>query len=365
MRNRTDTVEKTAKLLEHFLLVHHDPMANKTIATRKEICDFTGWTFKTASKALDLLRETGLWEIKEFDRHIEFAPLFPDESIAPESLKAHELSELVWANSSLSGTALMIALALSRVWDRDTGLAEVSLTELSRFTGRTTNTVSDNIKVIEDSGEWEKVSIGHSNCFRPNLDLLSVDHSDVRHSTREGKVNNPGNLIPGNKKESFSHLPFMLDDLDKMHGRAIRPFTRRRSFEGYAKRLMDDTDLSTRKSKRSFTLPNLTRLYEELAEHANIEIVDTLMHYQCATGGALDLRFLRPVAQRLSKSWKTKPPARFSKESETSGAYVTAMAVWKIISARQTLPPKTNTPIEADHSKTLGENQSDNPYQLP
>lgn len=336
IRHREVEVDKTVMLLEHFLLLHHDNLKNSTTATRKEICDFTGWTFKTVNKAIDALRDKELWEISEDNRVLTFIPLAIDEE-AP--LEPSEITRLIWENSSLSGTDLEVALAFAHRLDGPEGVAEASIREVCELVGRSINTVRDGINALISSEEWERLPESHKTRIKPNIQMLSVDRSANRGS--ESREQTGTSLVTGHqKKEELLELPFMLDDWMQMHGRSIRPFMRKRSFKGYAQRLMDETDIGTRKSRRTFTLDNITHIYEELSQLANIEIVDTLMHYQISTGGALDLRFLRPVAERTSKSWRKKPPARFAKEDETSGAYVTALWVWRIIEARQTPPPR-------------------------
>lgn len=336
MLNRGIEVDKTAMLLEHFLMIHHDPSTNSTVATRKEIGDFTGWAFKTVNKAIDGIKESGLWSVEDESRKLVFTPLTSDDA---ELLSAGEIAKLVWENSSLSGTELEIALAFVHRWDDNMGFSEASLRDISALTGRSTNTVRDGISAILETGEWVRLDEGYKTRLQPDLDVLSENRSSERGV--EAREKTGGTLIPASEgKNPKLELPFMLENWEEMHGRSVRPFTRKRSFATYAQRLIDNTDPSTRKSKRNFNESHITHIYEILSDCANIEIVDTLLTYQCETGGALDLRFLKPVAQRLSKSWRKKPPVRFKQESETSGAYLTALSVWRIIEARQTLPPR-------------------------
>lgn len=138
-------------------------------------------------------------------------------------------------------------------------------------------------------------------------------------------------------QKGMMSLPFMLYEVSSMHRMNIRPFMKRKSSVAYATNLYETTDLSTRKAKSTFTIANLTRLYDSLSTVANMEVVDTLMTYQCETAGALHLKFMTLVAQRVERS-HGKPPKPFKNEEYTSATYQTALMVWKIIQARRTNP---------------------------
>lgn len=338
---RPESIDKTAMLLEHFLLLHYQKSTHSVITTKKDISDYTGWSFKTVVKAMDLLRETGTWDIYEESRTITFSPNLVNEKM--ESPSEIELSNLIWNNSALSDNSLLTSLAFVRFWNREQQTVEASMREIATITGRSLNSIRNNVDSMVDSGEWNRIPEGMKTKLSANLDVLSTDRSGDRNKADDSKTYNSLNLAASNKT-SAQGLPFMLGDFGAMHGANIRPFTRKRSLEAYAQRLYDETDIDTRKNKKAFTHSYLVQIYKTLEKTASIEIVDTLLHYQCQTGGALDLRFLTPVAARLKKSWRKNPPSRFSKERTDSGAYLTALNVWKIIEARQT--PRPNAVIE-------------------
>lgn len=338
---KTEPQDKTGLLLEHYLLLHFKPESGIVEATRKQISSFLGCTFKTTNKALDILQEEGRWDIKENDfRIISFAPIFKKEGTPENNSSAVSLSEMVRHRSSLSGNSLLVSLIYSESWNPDLGYAEESIRNVAKRVGLSSNTVRRAIGEMEESKEWERIESEGKIRLKPNMAILSLNNSAKRMDPKGSNAS--VNLLKKSENTDSSiqpNLPFMLDNLDEMHGRNIQSFTRRRSNQAYAKRLIENTDLSTRKSKKTFNIDNLVRLYADLREYANIEIVDTLMTYQCTTGGALDLRFLRPVAARVEKTLHKKAPVKFSKEKETSGAYITALAVWKIIEARKTPAP--------------------------
>ncbi len=349
---RPEPIEKTAMLLEHFLLLNYQKSTHSVITTKKGISDYTGWSFKTVAKAMESLRETGTWSIYEESRTITFSPnLVSEEMDSPTEI---ELSNLIWSNSALSDNSLLTALAFVRFWNREEKTVEASMRDIATITGRSLNSIRNNVERMVDSGEWNRVPEGMKTKLAANLDVLSTDRSGDRNKSDDSKKsNNSANFAVSNKSSS-QELPFMLGDFGTMHGGNIRPFTRKRSLEAYAQRLYDETDIDTRKNKRAFTHEHLVHIYKTLEKSANIEIIDTLLHYQCQTGGALDLRFLTPVAARLKKSWRKNPPSRFSKERTDSGAYLTALNVWTIIEARQT--PRPNA---IQHSEETSKDNED------
>lgn len=64
-------------LLEFYLILHFDGDTGSTTTSRKAISDYTGWVFKSVTKAINALKEEGNWTVVENgSRTIVFIPKF-------------------------------------------------------------------------------------------------------------------------------------------------------------------------------------------------------------------------------------------------------------------------------------------------
>lgn len=336
MISRPQRVDKTTMLLEHYLVLHYTSSGESIKATRKEICDYTGWSYKTANKAIATLDELGLWSVTELEhtRELSFTPIFA--GYYPKMTR-EKLTNLIWENSSLSGTSLMISLAYAHIFDGSS--AEASLREISKITGRSTNTVRDSIQEMIDSGEWKREMSGYKTILKPNIGLLSESNSSERRIELREKT---GATLPParrainlEKSPKVFDLPYYILDLKSMNKHNIAPFVHQRTYKAYAQRLISITPFEERSDTYKFTVPRLTEMYEKLTEFSTIESVDTLLTYQVLTGRAIDLRFLKHVLNRINRNGLREAPVLFSHDKDDSGAYQTALAVWSIMKARR------------------------------
>lgn len=336
MLSRPQRVDKTTMLLEHYLVLHYTSSGEPIKATRKEICDYTGWTYKTVNKAIATLDEMGLWSVTELEhaRELSFTPIFA--GYYPK-MSSEKLTSLIWQNSSLSGTTLMIALAYAHLFD---GLSsEASLREVSKITGRSTNTVRDCIQEMVDSGEWRREMSGYKTILKPNIGLLSESHSSNR--TVELREKTGATLPPARRAINLEknpknfNLPYYSLDLKSMNKDNIAPFIPLRTYKAYAQRLISITPFEERSDIYKFTVPRLTDMYEKLVNIASPETVDTLLTYQVLTGRAIDMKFLKHVLNRVNRNGLRSAPVLFSHDKDDSGAYQTALAVWSILKARR------------------------------
>lgn len=336
MLSRPQSVDKTTMLLEHYLVLHYTSSGEPIKATRKEICDYTGWTYKTVNKAIATLDEMGLWSVTELEhaRELSFTPIFA--GYYPK-MSREKLTSLIWENSSLSGTTLMISLAYAHLFDGSS--SEASLREVSKITGRSTNTVRDAIQEMVDSGEWRREMSGYKTILKPNIGLLSESNSS--HRTIELREKTGATLPPAQRAINLEktpknlELPYYSLDLQSMNKHNIAPFIHQRTYKAFSQRLISITDFDERSDIYKFTVPRLTEMYEKLCEHATVETVDTLLTYQVLTGRAIDLRFLKHVLNRINRAGLREAPVLFSHDKEDSGAYQTALAVWSIMKARR------------------------------
>ena len=330
---RVQPVDKTTMLLEHYLLLRHMQCQGEIVATRKEIADFTGWSYKTVNKAIDALNETGYWKVddEEHTRIITFVALFNDQEDEPKISKS-ELTELIWDNSSLSGTSLEVALACAHLYKE--GKVEASLREISALVGRSVNTVRECIEEMVRSGEWEKEMSDYRTILTPDLAVLTECRSQERSQASRSKTG--GVLVPSTRDVSSNEdLPYFILDLGSMHKENIAPFKPRRSYKSYADRLIEKSHEFDRPDARFFTQSRITELYEKLTAISNIETVDTLLTYQLLMERGIALKFLRHVLSRINKRGLTAPPVKYNHEDESSPGYQTALAVWSIIKARK------------------------------
>lgn len=337
IKNRPTSVDKTTMLLEHYLVLHYEPSTSTIETTRKAICDFTGWSYKTVNKALDTLNDLGFWRIESHNesRALTFYPLV-NHSEDPTA-EREKLTSLIWSNSSLSGTELEVALACAQIYDGEK--SEASIRDISEMIGRSVNTVRESVNLLIESGEWIRGMSHYKTILRPDFSILSENRSGERSLNLRVKtgatlayVNNSSTIV--------ENRPYYIIDLDMMHQGNIAPFVPKRNYGAYAQRLIDSADFEMRNDQYRFTLSRIRHLYESLEQFANIETLDTLLTYQVITNRALNLKFLKHVLIRLNKNGLTKKPPLYNHENDDSGGYQTTIAVWKIMKARRTPAPR-------------------------
>lgn len=74
-KKRGTPADRISMLLEFILIVHFDASTGKTSTSRKEIADYSGWTFKSVAKAIRQLELEGYWTVVEGnERKVEFVP---------------------------------------------------------------------------------------------------------------------------------------------------------------------------------------------------------------------------------------------------------------------------------------------------
>lgn len=74
-KKRGIPADRISMLLEFFLILHFDASLGSTVTSRKEIADYSGWTFKSVAKAIKQLESEGFWEIHEGnERRVVFIP---------------------------------------------------------------------------------------------------------------------------------------------------------------------------------------------------------------------------------------------------------------------------------------------------
>jgi CRP-like cAMP-binding protein len=74
-KKRGVPADRISMLLEFILIVHFDPTRGSTLTSRKEIADYSGWTFKSVAKAIRQLEAEGYWTVNEGnERKVEFIP---------------------------------------------------------------------------------------------------------------------------------------------------------------------------------------------------------------------------------------------------------------------------------------------------
>lgn len=335
MRQRTERGDKTTMLLEHFLVLNFDEFHGHTVTTRNNLRDFTGWSPKTLGKAMETMVPLNIWAIEDDGHHLRFTPLMKHEPSEPRQDYSRDVVQrLIWGGSSLSGLNLLAALSISQQLNDD-GEVSVPLRELASSLGIAVNTARKAVEEMVESGEWEKLMDPHTTRLRLVLSALTQEKPNPRTSLRV----KTGPRLPAKPKSPSraEELPFMLDDWSKMNSKTIRPFRSKRTVKGYAQRLLDFAKAQTPQGGKEpfpLTMENVTRVYAALAPLSSMEIVDTLLTYQVFTGKSLDLRFLKPVVNRLERS-NGAMPVRFKGEQASSGAWLTAVTVYRVIAARR------------------------------
>lgn len=74
-KKRGTPVDRISMLLEFILILNFDANQGRTVTSRKEIADYSGWTFKSVAKAIRQLETEGYWTVVEGnERKVEFIP---------------------------------------------------------------------------------------------------------------------------------------------------------------------------------------------------------------------------------------------------------------------------------------------------
>ena len=77
-KKRGKPEDRISMLLEFILILHFDPESGSTATSRKEISDYSGWTFKSVAKAIRQLESEKNWTIIEGnERRVVFVPNIP------------------------------------------------------------------------------------------------------------------------------------------------------------------------------------------------------------------------------------------------------------------------------------------------
>lgn len=76
-KRRGTPKSRLTMLLEFYLILNYDHETGSTVTSRKAISDYTGWVFKSVSKAINELKAEGNWEVVENgSRTITFIPKY-------------------------------------------------------------------------------------------------------------------------------------------------------------------------------------------------------------------------------------------------------------------------------------------------
>lgn len=319
------TMDKSARLVHLVLALHYDENVGTTTVSRALLIDQTGISYKTLNKSIGKLVGDGYWEMSHEDtRTIIFTPVlrdeFPETAVTP-------LSDLVMSNSSLSGTRLLCALYIAK--KEVNGVCNFSFPEVATALGLSVSTVQRSVLTMTESGEWLRDDSLGPHYLRADRDLLEIDRSDSRHPDSDSAPETDGN----------GDLPLYLTDHAAMNRENIRPFQAERNARTYAQQAYVALTPQRRAARKKFSVGVLESLYKALMEHASPEVADTTIRYQLEKNKALSLKFLRPVAKRVSRAVSLgEPPSLFENESETSGAYLTSVDIYYILQARHLAP---------------------------
>jgi len=320
VEGRLDTAMRNVMLLEHLLLMSHKDGDDEIVLKKVDLKNNPGWTRKTLSKALSDMSYR--WRIEENRVKVVFTPIRSEEAIEeaiPIVLPARSLTWSILESESLGPYALSISLVLAARYELQgrSGL-KLSIASLAEQLKWSKTTIRKYFKELVDGGYW----VLKSGLYYPG-----------RFSMDETLEYNEGDEL-----SDALEKPLMIEEDEgvMMNGWNIRPFVQQNTYLEYARYLYDHTDLDTRVDRVSFTVPNLEELYIFLRKsHADIETVDTILHYQIFKQRGLSRNFLKHVARRLVGGEK---PKLFKREQTNSGVYSTALDVWKIMQARRMTP---------------------------
>lgn len=271
----------------------------------------------------------------------------------------YALTDMVWKNSSLAGSAKLVALGLTRAFDSRRGFSRYPLDYLVKDTGLSRPTVVSALNEIEESGEWKfsRQSGSRGTLYYPNLDKLSVPQPKRKNSKKKPAEVEPDSLAPDApkkpapapkptpKEKGGSKYPETDEDTDPMLNglplmddnprNVVRPPVLKSSL-AMAVRLHKRTDIKTRLKPREFTVEAIKGLIDQLSivRDYPLEAIDILLWLQCENKQPLSESFFSTVLGMCTKDGEIVKPENWS--GKKNPAYEVAQKVYEIHSARHT-----------------------------
>lgn len=267
----------------------------------------------------------------------------------------YALTDMVWKNSSLGGSAKLVAVGLARAFDSRRGYSRYPLDYLVKDTGLSRPTVVSALNEIEESGEWNftRQTGSRGTLYYPNLDNLKVPQLKRAKRKSTEKVPASKEVIPdtspksppksAKKSPKNTSYPAVAEDtdpmlnglslLDKNPRKVVRPPVLTSSL-AMAIRLHRRTDIKTRLKPQDFTVDKIKELIDQLNIVRNypLEAIDILLWLQCENKQALHESFLSTVLGMCTKDGKIVRPQQWN--GKANPAYDVAMSVYDIHKAR-------------------------------
>lgn len=275
----------------------------------------------------------------------------------------YALTDMVWKNSSLGGSAKLVAVGLTRAFDSRRGYSRYPLDYLVKDTGLSRPTVVSALSEIEESGEWTfaRQSGSRGTLYYPNMEKLKVPQQkrktakqkpvkevlpvDEPAAVPETPADNPApaRRTTGSKRKNTPQYPLTTEDtdpmlnglslLDKNPKKVVRPPVLTSPL-AMAIRLHKRTDIKTRLKPQEFTVENLKALIDQLSivRKYPLEAIDILLWLQCEKKQALSENFLSTVLGMCTKDGEIVKPQKWS--GKQNPAYDVAQTVYEIYEAR-------------------------------
>jgi hypothetical protein len=269
------------------------------------------------------------------------------------------LTQLFIRNSSLSGTAQLVAIVIADKYDQRKGYASASSRLIARSAGISTNTVTAALIEIEESGEWivekakgattryypvvSKVSQRQEKRAKKNTrTITSGENRPARSNTEPAKdildaeSHVPEAILypetPEDTNPYLDGLP-LLPEAGVQDGRFVNPAVLTDPLS-MAVRLHRRTDIKSRVKQKEFTVENLTNLITSLAHTgAPLEIIDILLWIQCENRKPLNESFLAVVLAKCTNNGVIIKPVKWYQDKEDP-ALETAKMVYDVYQAR-------------------------------
>lgn len=279
----------------------------------------------------------------------------------------YALTDLVWKNSGLGGSAKLIAIGLARAFDSRQGYSRYPLDYLAKDTGLSRPTVISALKEIEESGEWSltRQSGPRGTRYYPNLEILTQPQPRRKAKKTEGTPAKESSPVPESKpkpevaqkpakpkprltqasKKHFNY-PETEENTDPMLDSSLPIYAEDDTTEilnpplmksslAAAVRLHRRTDIRTRVKPHEFTVPKVQSIYDELMGRGYpMEAVDILLWLQCDRRQPLNIKFLSTVLGMCTNDGRIVEPVRWDSD-KPNPAYTLARHVYQVHQLRQ------------------------------
>ncbi|MBC9704237.1 MAG: hypothetical protein H9W81_04310 [Enterococcus sp.] len=265
----------------------------------------------------------------------------------------YALTDMVWKNSSLAGSAKLVAVGLARAFDSRRGYSRYPLDYLVKDTGLSRPTVVSALNEVEESGEWSFARKGGSRgtLFYPNFEKLTEPQPKRKAAKRKEEATNEKPApktktkpkartvtavdgYPSTDEDTdpmLNGLPLLASNPKKM---VVPPVLN--TAMAMAIRLHRRTDLSTRLRPQDFTVNKLKGIIDHLSivRQYPLEAIDILLWLQCENKQALSESFLSTVLGMCTKDGEIVKPQQWN--GKPNPAYDVASNVYEIYRARHT-----------------------------